>query len=53
MYDFSNFNLKPSNVMSCQEMNKQKEAGDDESEEYEEENVVTAYVVEKFWLFEN
>ena len=40
VYDFSNFNLKPANFISCHELNEQNEIGDDDCEEYEEENEV-------------
>ena len=53
VYDFSNINLKPANVMSCHEPSEQNEAGDDECEEYEEENEVPEHVAEEFRQFEN
>ena len=34
IYDFSNISFKPSNVMSCHELNEQNEVGDDEVDEY-------------------
>lgn len=38
--------------MSCHELNEQNEAGDDEGEEYEEENIVLENTVEEFPHFE-
>ncbi|XP_015078328.1 uncharacterized protein LOC107022149 [Solanum pennellii] len=39
----SNISFKPSNVMSCHELNEQNEAGDDEVDEYEEEIEASKY----------
>ena len=39
--------------MSCHEINKQNEAGDEEVDEYEEKNEVLEYVAEEFLQFEN
>lgn len=39
VYDFSNNNLKPANVMLCKELNEQIKVDDDEWEEYDEETI--------------
>ena len=41
IYDFSNFNIKPANVVYCHELNQKNEAGDNECKKYEEEPVIT------------
>ncbi|KAK4722188.1 hypothetical protein R3W88_012421 [Solanum pinnatisectum] len=53
VYDFSNINLKPANVMSCHELNERNKVGDDECEVYEDENEVPEHVAEEFRQFEN
>ena len=50
LYNFSNNNnLKPTNVMSCHEPNWEYEAGDEECEDQEKENVVLEHVDKEFW----
>ena len=53
VYGFSNSNFKPTNVMSCHDLNEQNEANDEEGEEYEKENEVLENVAEEFLQFKN
>ena len=48
VYGFSNVCSKPSNVMSCHELNEQNKAGDDDVDEYEEEIEVPKHFAEEF-----
>ncbi|XP_069150804.1 uncharacterized protein [Solanum lycopersicum] len=49
----SNISYRPTNVMSCHELNEQNETNDDKVDDYEEESREPDYVSEEFWQFKN